>query len=356
MLEKVFRRIGILTSGGDAPGMNPCYRAITRAILANGTEAMGIRRGYKGLIDNDMKLLNDRDVSNIINIGGTALYSDRCLEFKTEEGMQKAVQTCIDNKINGIIAIGGDGTFRGALDLSEHGIPCIGVPGTIDNDITATEYTLGFDTALNCSVELVDRLRDTNLSHARCSVVEVMGRSTLYLPLHVGIASGASAIIIPGYDYDFDKIVARLEEQRANGKRYFIVVISEGFKGVGAQLATYIEDKSGIETRFTQLGHVVRGGNPSGRDRVLAARMGVKAVELLLAGKSNCIVSLQNDKIIDLPIRYALALDSIYRGKKTPADYEGVFSAEDLKSMTDYCDRRNAHFKELFTLNENLTK
>ena len=183
-----------------------------------------------------------------------------------------------------------------------------------------------------------------------------MGRSTLYLPLHVGIASGASAIIIPGYDYDFDKIVARLEEQRANGKRYFIVVISEGFKGVGAQLATYIEDKSGIETRFTQLGHVVRGGNPSGRDRVLATRMGAKAVELLLAGKSNRVVVLQDNKIIDLPITYGLALDAIYRGKKTPADYEGKFTKEELDEMVAYCEKRNAHFKELFTLNENLTK
>ena len=351
-----FKKIGVLTSGGDAPGMNPAIRAITRYAEDNGVEVYGIYEGYKGLMEKNVKRLTNRSVSNIIEDGGTMLYSARCTEFKEPWAVQLCVDNCRELGIDGIVTIGGDGTFRGALDLSEHGVPCIGVPGTIDNDITATEYTLGFDTALNCSVELVDRLRDTNRSHARCSVVEVMGRSTLYLPLHVGIASGASAIIIPGYDYDFDKIVARLEEQRANGKRYFIVVISEGFKGVGAQLATYIEDKSGIETRFTQLGHVVRGGNPSGRDRVLATRMGVKAVELLLAGKSNCIVSLQNDKIIDLPIRYALALDSIYRGKKTTADYADMFTAEELKSMTDYCDRRNAHFKELFTLNENLTK
>ncbi|MBQ2686599.1 MAG: 6-phosphofructokinase [Clostridia bacterium] len=351
-----FKKIGVLTSGGDAPGMNPAIRAITRYAEDNGVEVYGIYEGYKGLMEKNVHRLTNRSVSNIVERGGTMLYSARCTEFKEEWAVKQCVENCRELGIDGIVTIGGDGTFRGALDLSEHGIPCIGVPGTIDNDITATEYTLGFDTALNCSVELVDRLRDTNLSHARCSVVEVMGRSTLYLPLHVGIASGASAIIIPGYDYDFDKIVARLEEQRANGKRYFIVVISEGFKGVGAQLATYIEDKSGIETRFTQLGHVVRGGNPTGRDRVLAARMGVKAVELLLAGKSNCIVSLQNDKIIDLPIRYALALDSIYRGKKTPEDYADKFTAEELKSMTDYCDRRNAHFKELFTLNENLTK
>ena len=223
-----FRRIGVLTSGGDAPGMNAAIRAVTRYALAGGVEVFGVYEGYKGLMEGNMRLFNERDVSNIISRGGTTLYSARCDEFRTEEGLQKAIKTCRDNNIDGIVAIGGDGTFRGATDLSARGLPCIGIPGTIDNDITATEYTIGCDTAMNTTLEMVDRLRDTCESHARCNVIEVMGRNAGYIPLHAGLAVGASAILIPEIRFDEEEVIQKLLVSKEYGKRNFIILISEG--------------------------------------------------------------------------------------------------------------------------------
>ena len=278
-----FKRIGVLTSGGDAPGMNAAVRAVCRTALTRGVEVMGIYRGYSGLIDGDIKPLNIRDVSNIINKGGTVLYSDRCPEFKTEEGMAKAVATCKKFGIDGIVAIGGDGTFRGATDLTAHGIPCIGIPATIDNDITSTDCTIGFDTAMNTVIELVDKLRDTCESHSRCNVVEVMGRGAGDIALNTAIASGATAVVVPEFPYSDDSLCKKIKRAKELGKRNFIVIVSEG---VGSEYAPYlakkIQEETGVETKFARLAHIVRGGNPTLADRVLASRIGVYAVEELL--------------------------------------------------------------------------
>lgn len=352
MADKKFRRIGILTSGGDAPGMNPCFRAITRAIIANGSEAMGIRRGYKGLIDNDMKLLNDRDVSNIINIGGTALYSDRCIEFKTEEGMQKAVQTCRDNAIDGIIAIGGDGTFRGARDLTARGIPCIGVPGTIDNDISSTDYTIGFDTALNTVVQMVDRLRDTCESHARCDVVEVMGNGSGYLALHAGIAVGATAIITKEIPFDEDALVNKMLESKHNHKRNFIIVVSENMGSKFSEgLAGIIQERTGIETKFARLSHVQRGGSPTQRDRMTASVMAYKAVDLLYQGKSNLVINEWEGQIGYLDINFALDFDKFYKGKFTEEEILKINEADRVK-MEEMAKRKRENFLEVYKIND----
>ena len=294
-MENKFRKIGVLTSGGDAPGMNAAVRAVTRTALARGVEVMGIYGGYRGLIHDDMIELKARNVSNIIWRGGTFLYSDRCLEFKTEEGMQKAIENCKKHGIDGIVAIGGDGTFRGATDLSVRGIPTIGIPATIDNDITATENTIGFDTAMNTVLDMCDRLRDTCESHARCNVVEVMGRDCGEIALKAGIASGAVAIAIPEVPFDEDAAIERMIKAKAAGKRSMLVVVSEGVfnkegKPYGEDLKKIIQDKTGIETKFARLAHVVRGGAPTLRDRLTATKMGVRAVELLLEGKSNRVV------------------------------------------------------------------
>ena len=238
---QTFRKIGILTSGGDAPGMNAAIRAVTRAALSNGVEVMGIFRGYSGLIDGDIRPLAVRDVSNIINRGGTMLYSDRCPEFKTPEGIQKAIDTCHRLGIEGIVAIGGDGTFRGATDLTMHGIPCIGIPGTIDNDISSTDETIGFDTALNTVMEMVDRLRDTCESHARCNVVEVMGRNAGDIALRGAIATGATAAIIPEIPFDKEALFAKIRRSKKLGKRNFLVIVSEG---MGADYAPHFSQRN----------------------------------------------------------------------------------------------------------------
>ena len=356
MADKKFRRIGILTSGGDAPGMNPCYRALTRAILANGTQVMGIRRGYKGLIDNDMKLLNDRDVSNIINVGGTALYSDRCVEFKTEEGMQKAIQTCRENEIDGIIAIGGDGTFRGARDLTDRGIPCIGVPGTIDNDISSTDYTIGFDTALNTVVQMVDRLRDTCESHARCDVVEVMGNGSGYLALYAGIAVGATAVITKEIPFDEDALVAKMIESKFNQKRNFIIVVSENMgKEFSESLAKRIEEKTKIETKHARLSHVQRGGSPTQRDRMTASLMAFKAVELLYEGKSNLVICERDGEIGYMDISFALDFDKFYKGKLSE-EAIAKMPAEDLAKMQEMAKRKREKFLEVYRINDIISK
>lgn len=325
---KKFRRIGVLTSGGDAPGMNAAIRAVTRTAIANGVEVIGIRKGYSGLIKGDLRPLGLRDVSNIINRGGTFLYSDRCPEFKTEEGMAKAIETCRENQIDGIVAIGGDGTFRGATDLTLRGIPCVGIPGTIDNDVTSTDNTIGYDTAMNTVIDLIDKLRDTCESHARCNVVEVMGRGAGDIALNTGIASGATAAVTPEFPGDDDELCQGIKEARALGKRNFIVVVSEGLGSEYAPaLAKKIEEYTGVETKFARLAHIVRGGNPTLKDRVLASEMGVYAVNELLKGNSNIVICERNGKIVSNDINYALVLDKMYKGKLKDGDLDAFDEA-----------------------------
>lgn len=301
------KTIGVLTSGGDAPGMNAAVRAVVRAALAKNIKVIGIRRGYNGLIYDDVFEMDLRSVSDIIHRGGTVLYTARSPEFKTEEGMQKALATCKKYGIDGCVVIGGDGSYRGARDLSLNGIPCIGIPGTIDNDIACTDYTIGFDTAMNTAMEMIDKLRDTSQSHERCSVVEVMGRHAGYLALETGIAVGATAVLIPEINYDLDSIIAKMRKTQKSGKKHFIIVVAEGVGHV-EELTKKIQEITGIESRATVLGHVQRGGNPTTRDRVNASYMGHKAVELLSQGIGNRVVALKNNEIVDYDIYEALQM------------------------------------------------
>lgn len=301
--------IGVLTSGGDAPGMNAAVRAVVRTACENGMKVYGINRGYQGLIEEDIRELNIRSVSDIIHRGGTMLYSARCLAFKEEAGMQKAIDTCKKFGIEGIVVIGGDGSFRGARDLSLRGIPCIGIPGTIDNDIVSTDYTIGYDTCLNTVMEMVDRVRDTMESHSRCIVVEVMGNHCGDLTLNAGIAVGATAIVIPEIQADVEKhVIDRIRRTQKTDKKHFIVMVAEGIGGV-AELAQKIQDECGVETRSVVLGHVQRGGSPSARDRVLASQMGYHAVQLLMKGIGNKVVAMKADKITDFDIYEALCME-----------------------------------------------
>ena len=302
------KRIAVLTSGGDAPGMNAAVRAVARTAINRGLEVYGVYRGYNGLIHDDMFEMNLRSVSDIIHRGGTMLYTARSPEFRTEEGMQQAIANCRKRGIEGVVVIGGDGSFRGAQDLTRRGLPCIGIPGTIDNDISCCEHTIGYDTALNTCMDMIDKLRDTAQSHDRCSVVEVMGRRAGYLALNVGIACGATSILVPEIDFDFEKdILGRMEATAKTQKKHFIIIVAEGVGGV-LDMAKEIEARTGIETRATILGHVQRGGSPTLRDRVLASQMGNQAVKLLLEGKSNRVVTIQNDQILDYDIEEALAM------------------------------------------------
>lgn len=305
---KEMKTIGVLTSGGDSPGMNAAIRSVVRAGSAKGMRVIGIRRGYNGLINGDMIEMNLRSVSDIIHRGGTILYTARSPEFKTEEGMQKAVRVCKEMGIDGIAVIGGDGSFRGASDLSERGIPCVGLPGTIDNDISSSENTIGFDTAVNTVMEMVDKLRDTTESHDRCSVVEVMGRRAGYIALHAGIAVGATCIIVPEIPVDIEKeIIPKIQTIQKTGKKHFIIVVAEGVGGVD-EIAKLIEEKTGIESRATILGHVQRGGSPTVQDRVMASEMGYHAVELLSEGIGNRVVIMKDSKVIDYDIYEALKM------------------------------------------------
>ena len=300
------KTIGVLTSGGDAPGMNAAIRAVVRAGCENGFRVMGIRRGYNGLMYGDMYEMNLRSVSNIINRGGTILYSARSPEFKTEEGMQKAIDVCKQMDMQGVVVIGGDGSFRGARDLSLRGVPCVGIPGTIDNDIACYDYTIGYDTAMNTVMENVDRLRDTSESHDRCSVVEVMGRRAGYIALNSGIACGATTILIPEVDFDFEKdVIDRMRRTQKTGKRHFIIIVAEGIGGVN-EMAKRIQEETGVESRATILGHVQRGGSPTVRDRVVGSTMGCKAVELLKQGIGNRVIALQKGELVDYDIFEAL--------------------------------------------------
>ena len=347
------RRIGVLTSGGDAPGMNAAVRAVTRSAISNGIRVMGILKGYRGLIDGEIIEYDARSVSNIINRGGTVLYTDRCDEFKTEAGMKKACDTCAEYEIDGIVAIGGDGTFRGATDLSRRGIPTIGVPGTIDNDITATDYSIGFDTAMNTVVEMVDRLRDTSESHARCSVVEVMGRHAGYIAIQSGIAVGATGIAINEVDFDEDECIARIAEGRKNKKRNFIVIVAEG-RGddYGENFAKKINaNVKDVEARFARLAHVQRGGSPTLSDRLSATVMGNRAVELLIEGKKNLVVCMQDNKIVDVDIEYALNLDRRYKGKMSDEQFASL-SADDQKSMAEFIAKKKAAMEKLYGLSK----
>ncbi|MCM1487109.1 MAG: 6-phosphofructokinase [Firmicutes bacterium] len=301
------KKIGVLTSGGDAPGMNAAIRAVVRAGIAKGMEVMGIYRGYNGLINGDIKELKVRSVSDTIQHGGTMLYTARCKEFRFEEGLQKAKKTCLDHGIEGIVVIGGDGSFRGAADLSARGIPCVGIPGTIDNDIAMSEYTIGYDTAMNTAMELVDKLRDTSQSHDRCSVVEVMGRNAGYIAVNTGIACGATCIIVPEVSWSIEAVCEKIKKTRETGKHHFIVVVSEGV-GNSSEIAKQIEHITGVESRATILGHVQRGGSPTIRDRVAASELGYYAVQLLSEGKGNRVVGIQKNEIVDYDIQDALSM------------------------------------------------
>ncbi len=303
------KRIAVLTSGGDAPGMNAAVRAVVRTAIFEGMEVYGVGRGYNGLMNGDLQQMHLRSVSGVLHRGGTMLLSARSPEFCTEEGVQKAIDTCHKYGIEGVVVCGGDGTFRGAQDLSRRGIPCVGIPCTIDNDIACCERTIGYDTALNTAMELADKLRDTIQSHDRCSVIEVMGRHAGYIALNVGIAVGAASILVPEKPFDMQRdVLDRIKVNTANGKKNFIVVVAEGVDANVIDIAKIVEKETGITSRATILGHVQRGGSPSVRDRVLASRMGYEAVKLLEAGKSNRIVALQNDQLVDFDIEEALAM------------------------------------------------
>ncbi len=313
-MENRVRRIGVLTSGGDAPGMNAAVRAVVRTAVNEGIQCVGIRRGWSGLINSDFVQLGGSDVSHIINKGGTMLYTARSQEFMTEEGQMKALTTCKLLGLDGIVAIGGDGTFRGALALSRQaanagmGLEVVGVPATIDNDIGCSHYTIGFDTACNTAIESIDKLRDTMQSHERCSVVEVMGRHAGYLALYVGIAVGATAVLIPERQVNLEEdVVENIRRARLAGTTHYMVVVAEG-AGSAFEIADQIHEMSGIDPRVTVLGHIQRGGSPSARDRETASRMGFAAVHALKVRKGNRIIASQDGRIVDLDMEEALAM------------------------------------------------
>jgi 6-phosphofructokinase 1 len=296
------KRIGVLTSGGDAPGMNACVRAVVRTAIYHGLECYGIRRGYNGLINGDVVKLDEKSVGHIINRGGTILNTARSKEFMTEEGQRKAVSTCKFLGLDSIITIGGDGTFHGAVALSRHGINVIAIPATIDNDLCCTNYSIGFDTAANTAIECIDKLRDTMQSHERCSVVEVMGRNAGYLAMYVGLAVGATAVLVPEKPIDFEQdVVEKIRRARLNGFTHYMIVVAEG-AGSAAEIAAKIKEAIDLDPRVTVLGHIQRGGSPTGRDRVNATKMGYLAVELLLVGKTNRVVCTNEGSLVDVDI------------------------------------------------------
>ena len=352
------KKIGVLTSGGDAPGMNAAIRAITDKALEQGLEVVAALGGYSGLINDRIAPMTMDSVNGIIGRGGTSIYSDRCPEFATEEGMQKAIATCKKHNIDAIVAIGGDGTFRGATDLSLHGIPTVGVTGTIDNDITATDYTVGFDTAMNTVLSALDKFLDSCESHARCNVVEVMGRDCGDIALRTAIAAGAIAVAIPEVEFDEVEALERIKKAREAGKRGMVVVVSEGVfhydengnkTPYGEYFTKKCEKELGIETRFARLAHVVRGGNPTLRDRLTASRMGVKAVELIIEGKSNLVVIEEDGKYIPMDIVFALTTDRMYKNKLKPGDLD-KYNEEDIAAMKAICAKRTAEIRELYKI------
>ncbi|WLR46038.1 6-phosphofructokinase [Halobacillus litoralis] len=292
------KKIGVLTSGGDAPGMNAAIRSVVRKAIYHGLEVYGIKYGYQGLIDGDIEKMELGSVGDIIQRGGTKLYSARCEEFKTEEGQLKGIEQMKKHGIEGLIAIGGDGTFMGAKKITEKGYPCIGVPGTIDNDIHGTDFTIGFDTALNTIIDAIDKIRDTATSHERTFIIEVMGRDAGDLALWAGLADGAESIIIPEAQDDFEDIIDRLKRGHDRGKKHSIIIVAEGV-GSAVDLGRKIDEAAGLESRVTVLGHTQRGGSPSAADRVLASRLGAYAVDLLLNGHAGRMVGIQQNKLVD---------------------------------------------------------
>ena len=308
-MAKEIQTIGVLTSGGDAPGMNAAIRAVVRQAISKGKKVKGIRRGYTGLIAEDIVDMEAKDVSDIIQRGGTILQTARCPEFRTEEGQKLGAEMCRKHGIEGIIVIGGDGSFRGAQKLAAQGINTIGIPGTIDLDISCTDYTIGFDTAVNTAMEAIDKIRDTASSHERCSIIEVMGRDAGYIALWCGLANGAEQVLIPEkYDFDEQKIVNNIIANRKRGKRHYIIINAEGI-GHSTSLARRIEAATGMETRATILGHMQRGGSPTCKERVYASTMGAYAVDLLCEGKSNRVVAYKDGKFVDYDVDEALAME-----------------------------------------------
>ena len=305
-MAKSVKTIGVLTSGGDAPGMNAAIRAVVRVAINKGLKVQGIMRGYAGLLDEEIVDMDTTSVSDIISKGGTILYTARCMEFTTPEGQQKGADICRKHGIDGIVVIGGDGSFRGAGKLSALGINTIGLPGTIDLDIACTDYTIGFDTAVNTAMEAIDKIRDTSTSHERCSIVEVMGRNAGYIALWCGFANGAEDILLPErYDGDEQALINRVIENRKRGKKHNIIINAEGI-GHSTSMAKRIEAATGIETRATILGHMQRGGTPTCKDRVYASIMGAKAAILLAEGKSNRLVAYKHGEFVDYDIQEAL--------------------------------------------------
>jgi len=307
-MAKEIKTIGVLTSGGDAPGMNAAIRAVVREAISKGIKIKGIKRGYAGLLQEEIIDMEAKDVSDIIQRGGTILQTARCKEFTTKEGQEKGAEICRKHGIDGIVVIGGDGSFKGAQKLAGLGINTIGVPGTIDLDIACTEYTIGFDTALNTAMEAIDKVRDTSTSHERCSVIEVMGRGAGYIALWTGIANGAEDVLIPEkYDYSEQKLIDHIVENRKRGKQHHIIINAEGI-GHSMSLAKRIEAATGIETRATILGHMQRGGSPTCKDRVYASMMGAYAVDLLCQGASNRVVGYRHGDFVDFDIDEALSM------------------------------------------------
>ncbi len=307
-MEQTMRRIGVLTSGGDAPGMNAAIRAVVRAAVHHGVECVGIRRGFTGLINSDFIVMDAASVSGISRRGGTMLYSARSDEFRTEAGQEKAVATCKMLGLDGIVGIGGDGTFRGLHDLAQRGIAVVGIPGTIDNDISCSTYTIGYDTACNTALDAIDKLRDTMQSHERCSVVEVMGHNAGHLALNVGMGCGATTVLIPEKKIDLDRdVIEPIREARLVGRTHFMVIVAEGV-GDTYEIAQRIKETTALDVRVTVLGHVQRGGAPTSRDRVAATYMGYNAVRLLLEGKTDRVVCVQNDDYVDYDITEALRM------------------------------------------------
>ena len=308
MLKKEVRTIGVLTSGGDAPGMNAAIRAVVRTAINKGLKVKGIMRGYAGLLQEEIVDMDSVSVADTINRGGTILYTARCEEFQTEEGQKMGAEICRKHGIDGLVVIGGDGSFAGAQKLANLGINTIGLPGTIDLDIACTEYTIGFDTAVNTAMEAIDKVRDTSTSHERCSIIEVMGRGAGYIALWCGIANGAEDVLVPEkYDYDEQKLINNIIESRKKGKKHHIIINAEGI-GHSEAMAKRIEAATGIETRATILGHMQRGGSPTCKDRVYASIMGAYAVDLLLEGKTDRVVAYKNGEYVDYDIDEALSM------------------------------------------------
>ncbi len=307
MASKV-KTIGVLTSGGDAPGMNAAIRAVVRTALAEGVKVKGIRRGYMGLLEEDIIEMDSKSVSDIIQRGGTILYTARCPEFIKPEGQDKGAEICKKHGIDGLVVIGGDGSFKGAQALAKRGVNAVGIPGTIDLDISCTDYTIGFDTAVNTAMQTVDKVRDTSTSHERCSIIEVMGRNAGYIALWCGISNGAEEILITErYDYDEQRIINKIKNRRESGKKHYIIINAEGI-GDSYGMAKRIEAATGMETRATIIGHAQRGGSPTARDRYYASAMGAKAVDILCAGGTNRIIAHMHGEFVDYDIEEALAM------------------------------------------------